>query len=122
MPTATILGFSPDGGVFAFEEFGVQDGSGFAYANVYMIDTERDAWVSGTPIRVMHESEDETLANVREEARQRAIPWMDHYGVTPAGRVVVSNPSSETLGRSLRRCASPPTSTPTGATTSGRFA
>ena len=60
-----------------------------------MIDTEHDAWVSGTPIRVMHESELETLGNVREEARQRAIPWMDHYGVVPAGRVVGSNPSSE---------------------------
>ena len=35
----TILGFSPDGSTFAFEEFGVQDGSGFAYANIYMIDT-----------------------------------------------------------------------------------
>lgn len=91
----TILGFSPEGGVFAFEEFGVQDGSGFAYSNIYLIDTVKDAWVSGTPIRVMHESEDETLANVREEARQRATPWLDHYGVTPSGRVVVSNPSSE---------------------------
>lgn len=91
----TILGFSPDGGVFAFEEFGVGDGSGFPYATVYMIDTERDQWVSGTPIRVMHESEMETLANVREEARQRATPWMTHYDVAPRGRVVVSNPSSE---------------------------
>ena len=91
----TILGFSPDGRTFAFEEFGEQDGSGFAYANIYVIDTEHDAWVSGTPIRVMHENEDETLANVREEARQRAMPWMTRYGVEPGGRIVVSNPSSE---------------------------
>jgi predicted secreted protein len=90
-----ILGFSPDGAVFAFEEFGVQDGSGFAYSNIYLIDTVKDAWVSGTPIRVMHESEEETLANVREEARQRAEPWMSHHDVAPRGRVVVSNPSSE---------------------------
>jgi predicted secreted protein len=90
-----ILGFSPDGGVFAFEEFGVGDGSGFPYASVYLIDTERDAWVAGTPIRVMHESEVETLANVREEVRQRALPFMEHFGVVPSGRIVVSNPSSE---------------------------
>jgi predicted secreted protein len=90
-----ILGFSPEGTVFAFEEFGVQDGSGFAYSNIYLIDTVKDAWVSGTPIRVMHENEDETLANVREEARQRALPWMTHYDVDPRGRVVVSNPSTE---------------------------
>lgn len=90
-----ILGFSPDGATFAFAEFGVQDGSGFAYANVYVIDVASDSWVSGTPIRVMHENEDETLANVREEARQRALPWLTRYGIEPGGRVVVSNPASE---------------------------
>ena len=91
----TILGFSPDGGTFAFEEYGVQDGSGFAYANIYVIDTAKDAWVSGTPIRVMHESEEETLDNVREEARQRAEPWLTRHGIEPGGRTVVSNPSTE---------------------------
>jgi predicted secreted protein len=30
----TILGFSPDGGIFAFEEFGVGDGSGYPYATI----------------------------------------------------------------------------------------
>ncbi|RUV10776.1 DUF2259 domain-containing protein, partial [Mesorhizobium sp. M5C.F.Ca.IN.020.32.2.1] len=30
-----ILGFTSDGGAFAFEEYGVQDGSGFPYANRY---------------------------------------------------------------------------------------
>ncbi|TIL61031.1 MAG: hypothetical protein E5Y89_28055, partial [Mesorhizobium sp.] len=30
-----ILGFSKDGGVFAFEEYGVQDGSGYPYASRY---------------------------------------------------------------------------------------
>jgi len=90
-----ILGFSPDGSTFAFEEYGVQDGSGFPYANVYVIDTARDAWVSGTPIRVRLDNEDETLANAREAARQRAEPWLTRYGIAPGGRLVVSNPSTE---------------------------
>ena len=47
-----ILGFSKDGGVFAFEEYGVQDGSGFPYANRYYIDTTTDTFVKGTPVRV----------------------------------------------------------------------
>ncbi|MGQ3280698.1 MAG: DUF2259 domain-containing protein, partial [Shinella sp.] len=33
--TFQTLGFSPDGKVYAFEEFGVQDGSGFPYSTVY---------------------------------------------------------------------------------------
>ena len=64
----TILGFSPDGGVFAFEEFGVGDGSGFPYATVYLIDTERDEWVPGTPVRVGAVRVDETSPKTLEEA------------------------------------------------------
>jgi predicted secreted protein len=43
-----ILGFSQSGGIFAFEEYGVQDGSGFPYANRYYIDTATDSYVKGT--------------------------------------------------------------------------
>jgi predicted secreted protein len=32
-----ILGFSSDGKSFAFEEYGVQDGSGFPYANIFVV-------------------------------------------------------------------------------------
>ena len=32
-----ILGFTPDGGVFAFEDYGIQDGSGFPYASRFYI-------------------------------------------------------------------------------------
>ena len=47
-----ILGFSADGGVFAFEEYGIQDGSGFPYSSIFIIDTAKDAFIPGTPIRV----------------------------------------------------------------------
>ena len=52
-----ILGFTKDGGVFAFEEYGVADGSGFPYANRYYIDTATDTFLSGTPIRVRLDNE-----------------------------------------------------------------
>jgi len=44
--TLNILGFSSDGSVFAFEEYGVQDGSGFPYANRFYIDTETDTFMT----------------------------------------------------------------------------
>ena len=37
----SVLGYSPDGKVFAFEEYGIFDGSGFPYSNIYFIDTYR---------------------------------------------------------------------------------
>ena len=66
-----ILGFTKDGGVFAFEEYGVQDGSGFPYANRYYIDTNDDSFLKGTPVRVRIDDENATLETVRLEARQK---------------------------------------------------
>ena len=65
----TILGFSPDGGMFAFEEYGVQDGSGFPYSNRFYIDTSTDSFVSGTPIRVRIEDETASLNDARAQAK-----------------------------------------------------
>lgn len=66
-----VLGFSPDGRVFAFEEYGVQDGSGFPYAHRYYLDTATDTFVSGTPIRVMLEDETAGVQAARAQAKLR---------------------------------------------------
>ncbi|MCV0397098.1 MAG: DUF2259 domain-containing protein [Rhizobiaceae bacterium] len=70
--TLEILGFSQDGSLFAFEEYGIQDGSGFPYANRYYIDTAADSFVSGTPVRVRIEDEQAALSDARAEARRRS--------------------------------------------------
>ena len=66
-----ILGFSRDGEVFAFEEYGIQDGSGFPYANRYYIDTTNDSFLKGTPIKVRLDDETATLDAARLAARQK---------------------------------------------------
>ena len=45
---ADFIGFSEDGRYFAFEEYGVQDGSGFPYSTIYVIDLTDD---TGCPAR-----------------------------------------------------------------------
>lgn len=47
------IGFSSDGYVFAFEEYGVQDGSGFPYSTIYVIDTRNDTFLPGAPVRAV---------------------------------------------------------------------
>ena len=64
-----ILGFSADGAVFAFEQYGVQDGSGFPYAERFYIDTGDDSFVSGTPIRVRIDDENASVDDARAQAR-----------------------------------------------------
>ena len=48
-----IIGFSKDGTLFAFEEFGLQSGSGLPFSNLYVVDLPSDRWVRGTPFRAM---------------------------------------------------------------------
>lgn len=75
--TLGILGFTADGAVFAFEEYGVQDGSGFPYANRFYIDTATDAFLSGTPVRVRIDDENATVADARRQAAdngEAAVP------------------------------------------------
>lgn len=67
----SILGFSADGSVFAFEEYGVQDGSGFPYANRFYIDTASDSFLPGTPIRIRLDDEAASVSDARAAAREQ---------------------------------------------------
>ncbi len=90
-----VLGFAPDGETFAFEEYGIQDGSGFPYANIYVIDTATDHWVSGTPIRLQTQNDQATLAATRAEARKKAQSILTSRQIGEPGNRVASNPPSE---------------------------
>lgn len=80
-----IIGFSDDGRYFAYETFGLQRGSGLPFANIFVVDLDRDAWVSGSPFRsspgeeAMAEVEAApyaALASTRQEARRSADPML----------------------------------------------
>lgn len=69
--TPRVIGFSTDGKVFAFEEYGIQDGSGFPYANRFYIDTATDSFLAGTPIRIRIDDEAADIAAARAQAREK---------------------------------------------------
>lgn len=81
------IGFSQDGRYFAFEEYGIQDGSGFAYSSIYVIDTVTDRWVGDGPVRLQADSEERGLASVRAEAFASAAAIGD-FGITQPGRII----------------------------------
>ncbi|MBD9372544.1 DUF2259 domain-containing protein [Rhizobium sp. ARZ01] len=90
------IGFSTDGAIFAYEEFGIQDGSGSAYSNIYFIDTAKDSYLSGTPIRVQAPENDSSLRRVRAEAAAKANPLVARYSLNDnPGQIVALNPYSE---------------------------
>ena len=90
-----IIGFSADERYFAFEEFGVQDGSGFPFSNIFIIDTVDDTWAGGSPFRVMVEDETSPLSAAREQARSDAAPALSSLGVDAGYALVAANPPTE---------------------------
>ncbi|MCA1492324.1 DUF2259 domain-containing protein [Ensifer sp. NBAIM29] len=90
------IGFSSDGTVFSFEEYGIEDGSGFPYSTIYALDTRADAFLPGSPVRARIESDGGSLPMARREARRRAAPVIDAYRLadTP-GLLAAYNPVTE---------------------------
>ncbi|CAN7387879.1 DUF2259 domain-containing protein [Rhizobium sp. LjRoot254] len=90
-----VLGYSPDGRVFAFEEYGFFDGSGLPYSTVYFIDIEKDVFLPGTPIRTRVD-EELPLPRIRSMSRTKAAALIEKYKVAEnPGVIVVYNPPSE---------------------------
>ena len=91
----SLLGFSPDGAYFAFEEYGVQDGSGFPYSNIYIIRTSSNSWLKDTPIRILVEDENGLVDDAREKAEAKALPHLEKYKIGVPGLLLAHNPVTE---------------------------
>ncbi|CCV13362.1 DUF2259 domain-containing protein [Mesorhizobium sp. STM 4661] len=103
-----ILGFSQDGGVFAFEEYGVQDGSGFPYANRYYINTGDDSFLQGTPIKVRLDDENATLEAARLQARQKGEAVIKQNELTTNRGITAGfNPVTELSADPFRMVVNP---------------
>lgn len=95
MASLNVLGYSRDGKVFAFEEFGIADGSGGAYSSIYFIDIAADTFLPGTPIRAV-EHEEGKLAAIRAQTRSKAAALVEKHGLADnPGIIVAYNPPSE---------------------------
>jgi predicted secreted protein len=90
-----LIGFSEDGRYLAFEEFGVQDGSGFPYSNIYVIDLPADKWVPGTPFRVRLDDEEAKQIEARSAAAEMAKPKIDQLGISAPADLVALNGDGE---------------------------
>ncbi|MDR6818817.1 putative secreted protein [Neorhizobium sp. 2083] len=90
------IGFSADGAVFAFEEYGIQDGSGFPYANIYALDLNKDTYLPGTPFRVRLEEDGATVAKARWQVHNAADVVVETHELTNhPGELVAFNPITE---------------------------
>ena len=81
------LGFSSDGKRFAFIEWGVQDGSGFPFANVFLIDLAADEWLAA-PTRVLIEDEGMPPLSALLKAIRNTESDLDEHGIGYPARLL----------------------------------
>lgn len=91
------IGYSPDSRYFAFEQYGVQDGSGFPYWDVFIVDLKMNAWVKGSPYRSLLQSEQASPASARGEARAAAAPALTDLNITAPAELLAANPATEVV-------------------------
>lgn len=89
--TLNFIGFSKDGRYLAFEEFGTQDGSGFPYSNVYVVDVVKNVYAS-KPVAVRIDDEKATERLARSRSKLGASSAFRKFGILAGntGKLVVS--------------------------------
>lgn len=90
--TLNVIGFSKDGRYLAFEEYGIQDGSGFPFSNIYFIDTAKNAYAAPS-IAVRIEKETALQSTARKRSALLAANKIKQFGIVKGntGRLVVSH-------------------------------
>ncbi|MGO6739898.1 DUF2259 domain-containing protein [Rhizobium ruizarguesonis] len=90
------IGFSADGKVFGFQEFGIEESGNLPYSNTYFIDTEDGHYLEGTPFRTELTDKDANLSKARRQNLTAARSQMDKYDLlTNPGLIAAFNPPTE---------------------------
>ena len=92
-----VIGFSADMRYFAFEQYGIEDGSGFPYSEVFVLDLERNAWVKSSPIRERSENDEARLGAVRAASASKATPLLKSLFIDEPAEILASNQATEVL-------------------------
>jgi predicted secreted protein len=90
-----IIGFSPDGRYFAFEQYGVQDGSGFPYSEIFVVDLDANAWVKDSPVHETLQSETALVSAARAKAAKSAGALLAKFRTAEPGELLASQPPTE---------------------------
>src|SRR4029450_2112606 len=93
-----IIGFSPDGRYFAFEQFGVQDGSGFPYAEIFVVDLIANQWVKGSPFREKVEDEGALVSAARFKTAKAARALLTQLRTGEPGELLASQQPTQASG------------------------
>lgn len=77
------LGFSDDGRYFAYEQYGIEDGSGDFYSSIFVLDLAKDRLMDGSPFSAEGLGDDaaSSLPATRAAALHLAQSLLEQYGI-----------------------------------------
>lgn len=105
-----VIGFSPDGRLFAFEQFGLVYEDTAVYAELQVIDTGTDRFVAPTPLQLTSADESERdLATLRQDLAARAATLLKP--VTAQGTRIPGSPSLDPDQPGIYQMATAPLAT-----------
>lgn len=89
-----FIGFSKDLKYCAFEIYGTQDGSGFPYSEIFIINVDKNAYQT-KPIQYCN-TDDTDINKTRKIVFDMAIPFLKKYGIENAqqGTLLFSKPKN----------------------------
>src|SRR5262245_47588276 len=92
-----FIGFSPDGKTFAFEQYTMIYEDEAAFSEYIIIDTEKDRFVAGAPVRIFIRDANDGLNEdkARAEAEKKAKPLLEKYKVSEPGSYIAGQPSMD---------------------------
>ena len=83
-----VIGFSGDSSYFAFEQYGIQDGSGYPYSMISILDVAGNRLVEPPELVVFRDFDEEDFdfdpAPAREIALANAMPTLRRFGLHDA--------------------------------------
>jgi predicted secreted protein len=81
-----VIGFSPDGTIFAFEQYTMLYEDEAAFSEYFLIDTRTDRYLPGTPIKVLLRDDDgNDEKKAREQAAAKAAPLIAQHRIEQPG-------------------------------------
>ncbi|MGE0238829.1 MAG: DUF2259 domain-containing protein [Parvibaculaceae bacterium] len=93
-----VIGFSPDGRYFAFEQYGVQDGSGFPFSEIFVVDLPANQWVKGSPFREKVEDDGAPVSAARAKSAKAAEALLAQLKTVEPGEVLASQKPTQASG------------------------
>lgn len=91
-----VLGFSPDGKIFAFEQYTMEYEEEASFSEYFFIDTVRDTYLPGTPVFVRVKGDDGLdEKKARADAAVKAAVLVQKHRINDRGQHLAGKPSMD---------------------------